>query len=266
MRRLASLVLLVTSVALTVMTAGPAAAKSKESFPAFTAPVVDAADAVPDDVEQVLADELLGFQQRTGMQLAVAVIDTTGDTSLEDYTIDLAREWGVGEKDKDNGVLLLIAMGDRKVRIEVGRGVEGDLTDLESGRIIREVIIPGLRAGDVGGAVQNGTSAIRVALGDPEAQAPLAAPTSEAPDKGSPLLGLGGLAFFVVAAMAARRFGGPGRGGGITGGRGGIGAPIIWGSGFGGGGFGGGGGGGFGGGFGGGGGGGFGGGGSSGGW
>src|SRR5207248_6577093 len=96
---------------------------------------------------------------------------------VEDYSIDLARSWGVGQKGKDNGVLLLIAYDDHKLRIEVGRGLEGTLTDLQSGRIIREELTPRLRAGDVGGAIEAGTTAIRAALGDVDAngQAPAVA-------------------------------------------------------------------------------------------
>ena len=150
-------------------------------FPAFTAPVVDEAHVVPDAVEQQVDNALNDYQQRTGNQIAVAVVKTTGDKSLEDYSIDLAREWGVGQKGKDNGVLLLIAYDDRKVRIEVGRGLEPELTDLESGRIIREQIVPRMQAGDVGGAVIFGTEAIRSALGDPAIgqPAPPAAPVAQ---------------------------------------------------------------------------------------
>ena len=140
--------------------------------PEFSAPVVDEADAVPDDVERRVSGELLAFEQRSGHQIAVAVIDSTGDDSLEDYAIDLARAWGVGTEGEDDGVLLLIAVDDRRLRIEVGRGLEGELTDLESGRIIREQITPRLRDEDVGGAVSAGTTAIRAALGDRGAAVP----------------------------------------------------------------------------------------------
>ena len=115
----------------------PTVALGQDGFPDFTAPVVDQARVVPDDVEQRVGAGLQDYQRRSGNQVAVAVVRTTGRRSLEDYSIDLAREWGVGTKDKDNGVLLLIAYDDRKLRIEVGRGLEGTLTDLESGRIIR---------------------------------------------------------------------------------------------------------------------------------
>lgn len=227
------------------------------ALPAFTAPVVDEAHRVPDDVEQSVSAALNDYQRRSGNQVAVAVIGTTGDESLEDYSIDLARKWGVGTKEADDGVLLLVALDDRRVRIEVGSGLEGDLTDLESGRIIRERLVPLLAAGDVGGAVQQGTGAIRQALGDDQVGA-LPPPPEGGDDGGDgsgpglfPLLLLG----FVAMSFMGRR-GRRGWGGGV---------PVIWGGG---GGFGGSRGGGFGGGggFSGGGGGGFSGGGASGGW
>jgi uncharacterized protein len=240
-----------------VVVAAPAHAKEK--FPKFTAPVVDAAGLVPDQIEQEVDRELIDYQNRSSNQIAVAVIKTTGNASLENYTIDLAREWGVGKKGKDNGVLLLIAYDDHKVRIEVGRGLEGDLTDIQSGHIIRERLIPLLRDGDVGGAVAQGTQAIRAELGDTEVgplPPPVAEPVNEQPRGNTP----GWLFLLFPAAIAL--FSVFGRGRGRRHGWGWM--PIYWGGGgWGGGGFGGGGGGG---GFGGGGGGGFGGGGASGGW
>src|SRR5204863_8926319 len=126
-------------------------------FPAFTAPVVDDAGVVPAASEQQVDAALQDYQSRSGNQIAVAVVKNTDGQSLEDYSIDLARRWGVGTKEKDNGVLLLIVWDKHELRIEVGRGLEGQLTDLQSGRIIRDVIAPRLRANDVGGAIAAGT-------------------------------------------------------------------------------------------------------------
>lgn len=250
------------AVALLLSMAGPKAAFAAQGFPKFTAPVVDAAGAVPDDVENQVNTSLEDYRRRSGNQIAVAVVATTGRRSLEDYTIDLAREWGVGEKGDDNGVLLLIAIEDRKLRIEVGRGLEGTLTDLQSGRIIRERLVPLLRQGDVGAAVAQGAAAIRHELGDTEV-GPLPAPPEE--DTGSEG---GGWALPLLLIVPVIAFGLLGGGRRRRRGRfgGGFGVPIFWGGGWGGGGHYGGGGGGGGGGFSGGGGGGFGGGGASGGW
>lgn len=223
-------------------------AYAKSDLPAFSGPVVDDANVVPDGVEQTLEDQLNYYQQRSGNQIAVAVVKTTGDQSVEDYSIDLARAWGVGQKDKDTGVLILIAYDDRKLRIEVGRGLEGRFTDLQAGRIIREQMTPRLKTGDVGGAIEAGTLAVRGALGDAVA-VPVPPPASESGGGGSPFA----LIFAVVAVASVvarfgrrRRFGwaAPIFFGGGPGGFGGGHRP----GGFGGGGFGGGGGGGFGGG------------------
>lgn len=256
-RLVACLVALVTLVSWS----GAAPAAAQEGFPEFSSLVVDAAGVVPDDVEQQVRSALSDYQARSGRQVAVAVVRTTGGRSIEDYTIDLARRWGVGEKGRDDGVLVLIASADRRLRIEVGRGLEGELTDLESGRIVRDRMVPLLRRGDFGGAVAQGTQAVRRALGDTEV-GPLPAVPREEPqgggDAGTPWGILGLLPMVAMVALASRR-----RRSGW-----GFGGPIIWGGGFGGGGFGGGGfgGGSSGGGFGGGGGGGFGGGGASGDW
>jgi uncharacterized protein len=248
MRRL---VALAAATGLVLVAAAPASGQGRQ--PEFTAPVVDDADVVPDDVEEAVSVELLAYERRSGRQIAVAVVETTGTQSLEDYSIDLARAWGVGTEGDDDGVLVLIAHEDRRLRIEVGRGLEGELTDLESGRIIREQMTPRLADGDVGGALEAGTTAIRAALGDEGVVAPAPVAPQQDDRRGIPwpivLFGLLGLVS--IGGRFGRR-------------RGAWGGPLIFGSmgGFGGG-FGGGGGGG---GFGGGGGGGFGGGGASGDW
>jgi uncharacterized protein len=111
-------------------------------------------------VETQINSELISFQQSGGPQIAVAVVDSTGNATPENYSIDLARSWGIGDKEKDNGVLLLIALEDRTLRIEVGSGVEGELTDVTAGRIVDSVMLPRLRANDVDGAVRDGARAV----------------------------------------------------------------------------------------------------------
>jgi uncharacterized protein len=231
-----------------------------QEIPPFRAPVVDAARVVPDSVEEAVNAELNDYQARSGNQVAVAVVRTTGKKSIEDYSIDLAREWGVGREGRDNGAVLVIAYDDRKLRIEVGRGLEGTLTDLEAGRIVRERVAPLLRARDVGGAVRQGTAAIRGALGDTQAGAlPTVPPRARQPGSSS---GFGWLLFLLVPFLAMgllggrrrrRRWGPSGLIGGyaagtMLGGGWGRSGGGFGGGGFGGGGFGGGGGGGFGGG------------------
>jgi uncharacterized protein len=222
-RRLAALGFLAVGV---VAAAAPARAANK--FPEFTAPVVDAANVIPGPVESRINASLLDYQQRSGNQIAVAVIDTTGSQSVEDYAFDLFQAWGVGTKGEDNGVLLLVAVDDRALRIEVGRGLEGDLTDLQSGRIIREQLQPRLRKGEFGGAVEVGTQEIRRVLGDTQVGAP---PTTDAPATGPG--GAGGSPWLFLVPLL---FVGLSVAGGATRGRRRLGAaPIFWGGGFGGG-------------------------------
>jgi uncharacterized protein len=130
------------------------------SFPEFSAPVVDVVGAVDDAVETSLSTELEQFRIASGPQIAVAVIGTTGEASIEDYSIDLARTWAIGDAQKDDGVLILLALDDRELRIDVGSGVEGDLTDVAAGRIIDEIMLPLLRVDDVNGAVTQGARAV----------------------------------------------------------------------------------------------------------
>jgi uncharacterized protein len=147
----------VGAIALTVLLAG--CSSNGASFPEYSAAVVDTIQAVDDSIEASLSIELEQFQTTSGPQIAVAVINSTGSASIQDYAIDLARTWGVGDAKRDDGVLILIALEDRELRIEVGSGVEGELTDIAAGRIVDNVMLPLLRANDVNGAVVQGARA-----------------------------------------------------------------------------------------------------------
>ena len=87
--------------------------------------VVDTAGALPDEVERRVEDRLTAYAEQTQNGIAVAVVGDMGGQSIEDYAEDLFDRWGVGTKEKDSGALLVIAMAERKVRIEVGYGLEG---------------------------------------------------------------------------------------------------------------------------------------------
>jgi uncharacterized protein len=136
-------------------------------FPAPTGYLVDDANAIPEPAEQVLEAELEAYAERSGHQLAVAVVDSTDDESIEDYANDLFGEWGVGSAERDDGVLIVVAIDDRELRIEVGRGLEATLTDIEAADIIRDDMVPKLKVGDYAGAVRAGERGVRGVLGDP---------------------------------------------------------------------------------------------------
>lgn len=114
--------------------------------PSLERPVVDQTGTLSDaDISRIISTIQASHSEKD-YQVAVLMIGSLGnDEYLEGYSLKVARAWGVGEKDKDNGVLVLVAKDDRKMRIEVGRGLEGDLTDAESGRIVRNVMAPEFR-------------------------------------------------------------------------------------------------------------------------
>jgi uncharacterized protein len=107
-------------------------------------------------VELLLKD----FERKESTQIVVLTVPSLEGESLEDYSMRVAEQWKVGHKGLDNGAILLISRADRKVRIEVGYGLEGRLTDLKAGRIIREVIVPDFRAGRFDQGVVNGVQAM----------------------------------------------------------------------------------------------------------
>lgn len=140
------------------------AAAPAQTFPKFTGLVVDAANVLPPEAEAELTTKVEALQKETGRQLVVATIPDLEGYPLEDYGYRLGRAWGVGLKDVNNGAILFIApnepKGKRGPRIEVGYGLEPYLTDAFSSQVIREIMLPRLKAGDVPGAMTAGTDAL----------------------------------------------------------------------------------------------------------
>ena len=233
-------------------------------FPTLSGRVVDQAGLLDGQARTQLSQMLEAHEQATSEQVVVVTVPDLQGTDIADYGYQLGRAWGIGEKGKDNGALLIVAKAERKVRIEVGYGLEGQLTDAQSSIIINNVIVPSFRQGDFAGGIRAGAAAMLQVLGGD----PLAEPQrSSAQAQGHDQQRLPWPAFLILIIIVIVMI--RGGGGGGRGGRGGGGGSVLTGAvlgsvlggGRGGGGFGGGGGGGFGGG-----GGGFGGGGASGGW
>lgn len=122
--------------------------------------VNDYASMLSPSAAQQLEQELASFERSDSTQIAVLTIPSLEGQDLESYSIGVVEKWQLGQKGKDNGALLLIVKNDRKIRIEVGRGLEGKLTDLVSGRIIRNEISPAFKRGDIDGGVIAGVNAI----------------------------------------------------------------------------------------------------------
>ena len=149
-------------------------------------------------------EEILGrLEQTDSTQIVVLTIPSLGGEVLEEFSIKVADQWKIGKKGLDNGAILLIAKNDRKIRIEVGYGLEGSLTDLMAGRIIRNVIVPNFKAGNFDQGVIDGVQAmIGVVRG--EYQAPEKAPGGGSKNKDS-TPGFGGLiAFLFFISMLGR--------------------------------------------------------------
>ena len=159
-----------------------------------------------------LETALSTFEEKTSNQVVVATFPSLEGGSLEDFSMRLAEAWKAGQKHKDNGVIFLIFKKERKIRIEVGYGLEGVLTDALSAQIIRDVVAPYFRKGDYEGGILAGTDAIMKATqGEFKG-----VPRSNSPNAAGRLLALFGVFFLLhlFARANSRRIGGrPGRGG-----------------------------------------------------
>jgi len=157
---------------------------------AFNAPpkpdhyVTDNANALSSTTRSSVENELHAYEQSTGHQVIVWIGDTTGDVPLEQFTGDTARAWKVGRKGHDDGAILFLFMKDHKVRIEVGYGLEGSLTDADSHGIIQDVIVPRMRGGNVDDAVSGGVAAILKTI--TPAYSAVSAPPTESEGNTSP--------------------------------------------------------------------------------
>ncbi|HEX8301214.1 TPM domain-containing protein [Sphingomonas sp.] len=123
----------------------PKAPPAGYAFPALTGRVVDSADLLPQTQEAKLSAQLASVQMRTKHEFIVVTVPSLGGHSIEDYGLTLGNYWGIGRKGFDDGVLLIVAPNERKVRIEVGKGLEKTLTNPEAGAIIQAAILPRFR-------------------------------------------------------------------------------------------------------------------------
>lgn len=164
LRHLCALLLLLAVLA---QTASPAHAEPR--YPPLTSHVVDAAGIIDLVTAAELDAALLAQEGKTSDQLVVATVPSLEGYPIEDYANGLFRAWKLGQSKENNGILLLIAPNERRVRIEVGYGLEGILTDAVASTIIRNAIIPEFQAGDMGQGALKGAQAIQDVLNmDPE--------------------------------------------------------------------------------------------------
>jgi len=122
--------------------------------------VNDYADMISPSAKAALENELKAFEQTDSTQIVILTIPSLEGEALEDFSIKVAETWKIGQKDKDNGVIFFVSKQDRKIRIEVGRGLEGKLTDLAAGRIVDLVVKPRFKRGDFDGGFISGVSSL----------------------------------------------------------------------------------------------------------
>lgn len=163
-------------------------------FPALTGRIVDAAHILKPETIRHLDGELAAFERQTGGQVVVVTIPSLDGDSIEDYGYRLGRAWQIGRKDVNDGALLIVAPNEHSVRIEVGYGFEGTLTDALSSAIIHRDVLPAIKAGDMDKAILAGAGAMLKVLGKDASET-----ASLSSDKGNETNG--GLALMLVAGF-----------------------------------------------------------------
>lgn len=189
-------------------------AQSSPEFPELSGRVVDRAEMLSPEVEARLTQMLQSHEEASTEQVVVVTLPDLQGYPIEDFGYQLGRHWGIGQEDEDNGALLIVAEEERAIRIEVGYGLEGRLTDAQSSVIINQAISPAFRQGDFQAGIVNGAAAMIQVLGGE----PLAAPEGQQPPSAQekPNPGLMGLFFFIMMGVVffiGSRGGRGGRGG-----------------------------------------------------
>ncbi len=220
------------------------AALAAPTFPTLTGRVVDGANMLSPAVEASLDGKLAALETQTGRQLVVATLPSLQGYEIEDYGYQLGRAWGIGDAKADTGVLLIVAPNERKVRIEVGYGLEPILTDALTSTILQGQVLPRFKAGEMEAGVVAGADAIAAQLALPaeeaaaRAKAAAAKPKAQSdPRSGFPILlviiflvfmfsrgrrgGASALPWILLGALSNSRGGWSGGGGGGFGGGGG---------------------------------------------
>ena len=142
-----------------------AASASALDFPPLSGRVVDQAGILNADIRGDLADKSKDLEEKSGIQLVVATVTSLQGSDIETYANELFRTWKLGQAQKNNGVLLLVAPNEHKVRIEVGYGLEGTLTDAVASVIISSAVVPRFKSGDFSGGIERGVGGILDVLG-----------------------------------------------------------------------------------------------------
>ena len=148
------------ALACTLLACAPAFAQELAAIPKLDAPVIDTTGTLDATQKAALDQQARALKQRKGSQLQVLIVPTTEPETIEQYTVRAFEQFKLGRKGVDDGVLVVVAKDDRRVRIEPGYGLEGAIPDAIANRIIQEYLVPKFRAGDYGGGLIDGTAAL----------------------------------------------------------------------------------------------------------
>ena len=203
-RRLSFLSVLLLAVSLVAAT----------ELPDYKGPINDLAGVLSRSDAAQIEQKAIAYRDQTGSEIGVLIVPTLGDYALENYAHDVFKKWGIGQKGKDNGVLFLVAIQEHQARVEVGYGLEGELTDLESGRLVNRnsPMAEAFRENDYAGGVNAVLDGIVQAIGG-EYNPPK--PKNKGKGGLPPLAPIGAIIFFILisilrrASFTGRRFGGP---------------------------------------------------------
>ncbi len=188
-----------------------ATSSAQQPIPKNDGWVTDLGDFLTPQQESALEAMMESYKAGSGHEMALLTVPDLGGRALEGYALEVARAWGLGEKGRNNGALLLVTRAERKLRIEVGRGLEGNLTDSVSGRIIRGVIAPEFKRGRIYEGLRDGIQAMHAAAGGDYAKIPKRRGGRGGGIRLMPILFL----FWLFSSMFRRRGRGRGRGGGL---------------------------------------------------
>lgn len=226
--------LVVYLIVLTLLAAlAPRAFAADPTFPALTGRLVDDARVILPESEPAIEAKLAQLEAETGDQFVVVTVPSLQGYEIEDFGYRLGRHWGIGQSENDSGVLLIVAPNERKVRLEVGYGLEPVLTDALSNHIIQTQILPAFREGGYVRGVNNGVDAViaQLKLDPVEAQARAAEVVhegAEPPIFPGVVIALIFIFFFLSMLSRSGRRSRSGRGGGR--GNGGVSPILVWGA------------------------------------
>jgi len=185
------------------------ASSNEQPIPQNDGWVTDLGDFLTPQQETMLEALMESYRAGSGHEIALLTVPDLGGRALERYSLEVSRAWGLGEKGRNNGALLFVTRAERKMRIEVGRGLEGNLTDSISGRIIRNVVAPEFKRGHLYEGLRDGIQAMHAAAGGDYGRIP------RGRGRRSGGLGLMPMIFFIWLIFGLSRRRGRGRGGGL---------------------------------------------------